>query len=306
MTYDLIIIGGGPAGSAASVYASRKKLRTLLLTDFFGGQSFVSLNIQNWIGTKNISGADLSKNLEEHVKEYAGDTLEIRNERAESLKKNENIFTIKTSNNEYETRTVLISSGSKRKKLSVPGAKKFENKGITYCATCDGPIFTGKDVVVVGGGNAGFETASQLVAYTKSVTILYDEDRPRAEKIIVDKILANEKVKNISCSRIKEIRGNKFVESLICYHTKTGKEKKIKTQGIFVEIGSEPNTNFAEGIIELNKHRQIIVNPKNQRTSVEGIWAAGDCTDGLYHQNNIAAGDAVKALEDIFIYLQSK
>ncbi|MBU3968714.1 FAD-dependent oxidoreductase [Patescibacteria group bacterium] len=306
MIYDLIIIGGGPAGSAASVYASRKKLKTLLLADSFGGQSSVSFDIQNWIGTKNISGVDLAKNLEEHVREYASDVLQIKNERVESLKKNENIFTIKTSNNEYETMTVLISSGSKRKKLSVPGAEEFENKGITYCATCDGPIFTGKDVVVVGGGNAGFETASQLVAYTKSVTILYDEDRPRAEKIIVDKILANEKVKNISCSKIKEIRGGKFVESLVCYHTKTGEEKEIKTQGIFVEIGSEPNTDFAKDIIELDEHKQIVVNPKNQRTSVEGIWSAGDCTDGLYHQNNIAAGDAVKALEDIFIYLQSK
>jgi len=162
------------------------------------------------------------------------------------------------------------------------------------------------DVVVVGGGNSGFETAAQLVAYTKSVTLLYDEDRPKADKIIVDKMLSNEKVKNISCSRIAEIRGGKFVESLVCYHTKTKEKEEIKTQGIFVEIGSEPNTNFAEKILKLNDYKQIIVDSKNQRTAMEGVWSAGDCTDGLYHQNNIATGDAIKALEDIYFHLINK
>lgn len=306
MLYDLIIIGGGPAGCGASVYASRKRLKTLLITDSFGGQSSVSVDIQNWIGTKNISGIDLAKNLEEHVKEYASDILQIKNERVQKIRKEKDVFIVETMNNKYETKTILITSGSKRKKLDVPGAETFENKGITYCATCDGPLFSGMDVVVVGGGNSGFETASQLMAYTKSVTMLYDKDRPHAEKIIMEKVLSNEKVKNISCSRIREIRGGKFVESLVCYHTKTGEETEIKTQGIFVEIGSEPNTDFAKDIVKLDKNKQIIIDSKNQRTSADGIWSAGDCTDGLYHQNNIAVGDAIKALEDIYLCLVNR
>ncbi|TSD02608.1 MAG: Alkyl hydroperoxide reductase [Parcubacteria group bacterium Athens0714_16] len=304
--YDLIIIGGGPAGSAASVYASRKKLKTLLITDSFGGQSSVSADIQNWIGSKSISGKEFSKKLEEHVMAYADDVLDIKKEFVNDVKKKENNFTVKTTNNIYETKTILIVTGSKRKKLTVPGAEKFENKGITYCATCDGPIFTGMDVVVVGGGNSGFETAAQLIAYTKSVTLLYDEDKPRADKIIVDKILSNEKVRNVSCSRIIEIKGGKFVESLVCKNTKTEKEEEIQTQGIFVEIGSEPTTFFAKEIVNLDNYNQIIVDPKNQRASTEGIWSAGDCSNGLYHQNNIAAGDAIKALEDIYIYLSKR
>ena len=305
--FDLIIIGGGPAGAAAGVYASRKKIKTLLIAESFGGQSAASADIQNWIGLKSISGIDFAKNLEEHVKEYAGSVLEIRKgEKVLNIEKSADIFLIKTNKNNYKTKTVLITSGSKRKKLDALGAEKFENKGITYCATCDGLLFAGMDVVVIGGGNAGFETAAQLIAYAKSVTTIYDEEKPRADKIIADKILSNKKVKNISRSKVVEVKGSKFVESLVCKNIKNGKEKEIKTRGIFVEIGSEPNTDFAKDIIELDEHKQIVVNPKNQRTSVEGIWSAGDCANGLYHQNNIAAGDAVKALEDIYLWLAKR
>jgi len=161
----LIIIGGGPAGAAAGVYASRKRLKTLLITSEWGGQSTESTDIQNWIGTPSIPGPELAKSLENHVRAYADDVLTFKEKvTATSIEKNtDGHFKVKTSDNEeFLSRTILIATGSKRRRLQVPGAEQFENKGLTYCASCDGPMFTGADVAVVGGGNAGFETAAQL------------------------------------------------------------------------------------------------------------------------------------------------
>ena len=172
--YDLIIIGGGPAGAAAGVYAARKYLKSVLIARDFGGQSVVSDDIQNWIGTPHIAGSKLASDLEAHVREYAGDVLEIvTDDEAVSVQKTEGGVTVTTeSGKTFSARTLLITTGSKRRKLTAPGADKFEHKGLTYCASCDGPMFSGKDVVVVGGGNAGFESAAQLLAYVKSVTLL--------------------------------------------------------------------------------------------------------------------------------------
>jgi alkyl hydroperoxide reductase subunit F len=313
--YDLAIIGGGPAGVAAGIYASRKRLKTILLTyavdsqQNFGGQSVVSTDIQNWIGTVSVSGEKLAKMLEEHLRACAADIIDIyTDQKVVNIEKNESgAFTIKTERGEsYESRTILVASGSTRRKLAVPGADKFEHKGITYCASCDGPLFTGKDTVVIGGGNAGFETAAQLLAYVKSVTLLDAAEAFKADPVTVRKVLANPKMKGINNAKILEIKGEKFVTGLVYEDTATGKTHELQADGIFVEIGMIPATSFAEKIVELNKYKQIVVDPRTQRTSVTGIWAAGDCTDGLYHQNNIAVGDAVKALEDIYIYLRAK
>ena len=172
--YDLIILGGGPAGAGASVYAARKLLKTAIITKNFEGQSVVSDAIFNWIGNKEISGIELSKNLEEHIKHYEGEFLNIfEGEEAVKLLKENEYFVVKTDKEkEYKSKAVIIATGSGRKKLQVENAEKFEHKGITYCASCDGPMFTDQDVVVVGGGNSGFETAQQLLAYCKSVTLL--------------------------------------------------------------------------------------------------------------------------------------
>ena len=302
--YDLAIIGGGPAGVSAGVYAARKKLKTILITESFGGQSTVSVGIENWIGTKNISGPDLAKALEDHLRAYAGDIVEIKTgERVEKISKSPTGFQVKTGGSEYEAKTVLITTGSTRRKLTVPGADEFEHKGITYCASCDGPLFAEKDVVVIGGGNAAFESAAQLLNYVKSVTLLNRSDEFKADPSTVEKVLAHPKMKAVKNASLKEVKGDKFVTSIV--YTVDGKDIELETEGVFVEIGLVPNTNLIEDLVPLNEYKQIKVDPRTQRTEILGIWAAGDSTDGLYHQNNIAAGDAVKALEDIYLYLHA-
>ncbi len=305
MIYDLCIIGGGPGGVAAGVYAARKKIKTVLITEDFRNQSVVSEDIQNWIGTVSISGEKLASSLEQHVKSYSND-IDIREKETvlELIKSEDGIFKIKTNSSEYSSKTILIASGSARRKLQVKGAEKFDGKGITYCATCDGPLFTDMNVVVVGGGNSAFESASQLSAYAKSVTIIQRSDF-RADPATIKKVLLNPKIRGIPNADLIEIKGDKFVESLIYKDKDTEKEIELPVSGIFVEIGANPSVEFLKnGIAKLNDKDEIIVDPKNQRTYEKGIWAAGDCTDGLYRQNNIAVGDAIKALSDIYKFLK--
>jgi alkyl hydroperoxide reductase subunit F len=307
MTYDLAILGGGPAGVAAGVYASRKRLKTVFITDLWGGQSIESEGIENWIGTVKISGAELALNLKKHLKAYADDVVTIQEgERIVLVSKKDSNFVIKTDKGEYEAKTILIATGSSRRKLDIIGAMQFENKGITYCASCDGPLFSGKDVTVIGGGNAGFETASQLLAYAKSVTLLNRSSEFKADPVTIEKVLSHPNMKAIMSSIPKEIKGDKFVTGIIYEDTVKKETYEIATEGVFVEIGLIPSTEYAKDVVPLNEYGQIILDPKTQQSQTKGIWAAGDCTDSLYHQNNIAAGDAVRALEDIYMYLHTK
>ncbi len=305
--FDLIIVGGGPAGCAAAVYAARKLLKTALVTESFGGQSVVSPDIENWIGTPHVSGEQLAKNLEEHVRTYAGSVVEVRTGvRATRLHAHGGHFVLELSEGTpIEAHTVLITTGGSRRKLEIPGAEKFDNRGLTYCASCDGPLFSGQDVTVVGGGNAGFETAAQLLAYTKSVTLLQNADMYTADPVTVEKVLAHPAMRGITGAETLEVLGDKFVSGLKYRDKKTGKEETLNATGIFVEIGLLPSTDFVGELLDMDQWKRIIVDPKTQRSSMEGVWAAGDCTNGLYHQNNIAAGDAVKALEDIYVYLRA-
>jgi len=307
MIYELVIIGGGPAGSAGAVYAARKQLKTLLLVKEFGGQSVVSPNIFNWIGTTSISGADLAKNLENHVRQYEGEYLSIEIDEVEKVEKKDSHFLIQTKNGKsFESKTILVTAGSSRRKLSVPGADALEHKGLTYCASCDGPIFAGADVLVIGGGNAGFETAAQLLAYTKSVTLLNRSDKFKADPITVEKVLAHENMTAILNADIQEVHGDKFVDGATYIDTLSGETKKLNATGIFVEIGQIPNTGFIKDVVELDQYGRIEIDPWTQASKTPGIWAAGDCTNIKYHQNNIAAGDAVRATEDIYISLRAK
>ena len=303
---DLIIIGGGPAGVAAGVYAARKHLKTVLIAEEVGGQSVVSEGIENWIGTPKVSGADLAKRFKEHLEAVKADKVELAlGERVEKLEKKDGGFSAKTkSGKEFAAKAVLIASGASRRKLEVPGAEKLENKGLTYCASCDGPLFADMDVIVVGGGNAGFETAAQLLAYAKSVTLIHRHKEFKADPVTVEKVCADPKMKVIRHAEPTAVLGEQFVSGLKYKDKDSGEEKEIAATGIFVEIGVIPNTSFAEGLVELDELKRIKTDPKNQHTSAEGIWAAGDCTDELYHQNNIAAGDAVKALEDIYLWVK--
>jgi|SRR3989338_6050425 len=308
MIYELIIIGGGPAGAAASVYAARKKLKTLFITSEWGGQSVVSEQIYNWIGTPSLSGTELAENFKKHVSANAGESLEIKEgEKVISLTKNAEGFLVKTDGNkEFGSKTILIASGSGRRKLVAKNADKLEHKGLTYCASCDGPLFEGMDVAVIGGGNAGFETAAQLLAYCKSVTLINRSDSFRADQITIEKVLKNPKITAIKNVDILEVRGDRFVEGLIYEDKVTGEQKELKVSGIFVEIGQIPNTDFAKGLVPLDEIGRIKIDAWSQKTEIPGIWAAGDCTNVLYHQNNIAAGDAVRALEDIYLAIHAR
>ncbi len=302
--YDLAIIGGGPAGVTAGVYASRKKIKTVLFAESFGGQSATSSKIENWIGTIALSGQELAKKLEKHLRAYSQDVVDIKKEKVKKIEQQtNNLFNIITDVQTYSVRAVMIATGASRKKLDCLGAKKFEGKGLVYCATCDGPLFTGKDVVIIGGGNSAFESASQLSAYAKSVTLLNRSEKFRADELVVQKISQLDKLKLILNAQIVEIKGDNFIKSIIYKNTKNNQEIELSTAGVFVEVGSTPTTLFID-FVKKNDHEAIIVDPMTQRTSVEGIWAAGDCTHGLYHQNNIATGDAAKALENIYSWLQ--
>src|SRR3989339_1461179 len=317
MIYDLIIIGGGPAGSAAAVYASRKRLKTLFITKEWGGQSVVSEQIFNWIGTSSISGIELANNLKNHVLANVGESLEVKEgnivnsilktESPEFIEGKNNLFKIKTDDaKEFLTKTILITTGSGRRKLEAKNADKLEHKGLTYCASCDGPLFADMDVVVIGGGNAGFESAAQLLAYCKSVTLLHRSDTFRADEITVEKVLKNPKMKAVKNVDILEVKGEKFVEGIIYKDKTSGEETTLKVSGIFVEIGQIPNTDFVKGVVSLDEIGRVKIDAWTQKTEVPGIWAAGDCTNVLYHQNNIAAGDAVRALEDIYLAIHAR
>lgn len=307
MTYDLIIIGGGPAGVSAGVYAARKKLKTLLVATEFGGQSIVSEGVENWIGTIKISGAELAHNLKNHLLAYAGDSVEVKEgDYVTDIQKTETGFKVLTSGGEFESKTLLITTGSTRRKLEIPGAEEFDNKGLTYCASCDGPLFADQDVVVIGGGNAALESSAQLLAYCKSVTLLNRSDKLKGDEITIEKLSKNPKFKIILNAIPKEVKGEGFVKSIVYTDSVNNQDIEIQAPGIFVEIGLIPTTSIAKNILELNQIGQIPVDPKTQQTKVKGVWAAGDCTDGLYHQNNIASGDAVKALEDIYVTLHTR
>ncbi len=307
LMHDLIIIGGGPAGISAGVYASRKQLKTLLVTKEWGGQSTVSEDIQNWIGTPHISGADLAKSFEDHLKTYAGEFVEmIAGVLVTKVEKNGDTFTVTLDNGStHETRSVLVTTGSVRRKLDIAGADTFEHKGLTYCASCDGPLFSGQDVAVIGGGNAAFETAAQLLAYTKSVTLFNRSSDYKADPVTVEKVLSHPNMKAVTNMTLKEIVGETFVTGLT-YEDSTGATQTLPVGGVFVEIGLMPSTEYVAGLVELDEYKRIKIDPWTQQTNVKGVWAAGDCTNIKYHQNNISSGDGVRALEDIYVHLKTK
>ncbi|MBI3685181.1 FAD-dependent oxidoreductase [Candidatus Azambacteria bacterium] len=303
MMYDIVIIGGGPAGCAAGVYAARKKLKALLLTETFGGQSIVSDDIQNWVGAKSISGFDLAKNLEEHVRAQEGIEIKVP-EKGAAVKEIKGGFEVTSDKGAtYQTKTVLIASGGRRRKLGVPGEEKFNGKGVAYCSTCDAPLFKGKTVVVVGGGNAGLEAAVDLLPYAAKIYLLEFGSALKGDPVTQAELKKSPMVTIITNAQTKEVMGDKFVSGLKYSDRSTNEEKTLEVGGIFVEIGSIPNSEMVKGLVEMNPIGEILVDHKHSSTSKVGIWAAGDVTDDPYKQNNISAGDAVKATLSIYNYL---
>ena len=303
---DLIIIGGGPAGIAAGIYASRKKIKTLLITDYFGGQWIVASDIQNFIGFKSISGFNLSKALEEHLRLQSD--IEIKDQTlALKIEKKDNGFVVKTNKEEvFETKTVLMALGTHYRKLNVPGEDKFMGRGVFYCATCDAPLMKGKAVAIVGGGNSGFESAIDLLPYASKVYLLEYADTFSADLTTQEKAKNSGKIEAITMAAVQEVFGDEFVKGIKYQNRQSGEIKELAVEGIFVSIGYQPSSEIVKGLVELNKAGEIVVDCKTQRSSLEGIWAAGDISDALYRQGNIAIGDAIKAVLNIHDYLKGK
>jgi len=306
MLYDLIILGGGPAGIAAGIYAARKKLKTLLIAESFGGQSVVAAQINNFIGFKSVSGIEMKNILEEHLRSH--EEIEIKEgARVEKIEKKENNFAISVNGEQFETKTVLVALGSSYRKLGIPGEKEFTGKGVFYCSTCDAPLMKNKTAVVVGGGNSGFYAVLDLLPYASKIYVLEYGDAFRADPIYIDKAKASGKVEFITMAKTLEIIGgseNGFV-SAIKYKDRQNKEiKEIKTDGVFVAIGYAPNSGIVKDLIKTNEQGKIIIDHQTQKASLEGIWAAGDITDVLYGQINVAIGDAIKAVLNINDYFK--
>ncbi|KKS37466.1 MAG: hypothetical protein UV01_C0010G0042 [Parcubacteria group bacterium GW2011_GWA2_42_14] len=328
MLYDIIIIGGGPAGTAAAVYTARKKLKTLLITESFGGQSMVSDDIQNWIGEKHIGGFELAKKFEEHVRAFP-DMVDIKipekvtavreiscleptiplGAALGQVKDHERYrmcdFEVETDKgNKFTSKAIILAAGARRRKLGVPGEEKFEGKGVAYCSTCDAPLFSGKKVAVVGGGNAGLEAVQDLFLYASEVYLLEFGEAVKGDPVTLEEIKKSQKLKQIILNaQTVEVLGDKFVTGLKYKDRKTIEEKTLEVGGVFVEIGSVPNSEMVKGLVDLDKYGQVIIDSKHALTSKPGIFAAGDITDDPYKQNNISAGDAVKAALSAYAYL---
>lgn len=299
--YDLIIVGGGPAGISAGVYAARKRIKTLLLAEEIGGQSIISSEIQNWIGVKSISGYDLAKSLEEHLRAQDGTIEIVTGDLAAAVEKSAGGFRVKTKKGqEYETKYLLLAAGSHRRRLGVPGEKEFEGKGVYYCSICDAPLFPDKTVAVVGGGNAGLEAVRDLDPYAKKIYVLVRSNALKGDPITQEKVKNNPKVEVIYGALTQSIMGKEFVSGLTYQEAAGGGLKELALDGVFVEIGAVPNSDMVKGLVNLNERGEVVVDHKTQRSSDPGIWAAGDVADVLYKQNNISAGDAIKAVLNIY------
>lgn len=301
--YDVIIIGGGPAGISAGIYAARKKMRCAIVADILSGQSVVSAEVQNWIGVESISGFALAQMLEKHLRAqkdidiFDGDRVVKIEKRADGT------FMLTTqSGKALKTSTILCATGSRHKKLMVPGEKEGEGHGVVYCAICDAPLFQGKDVAVVGGGNSGLEAVVDLLPYATTITLLHRGDSLKGDATTQEKIMAHDNVHIIFNAETKEIivDDKKQVHGLVYEDRKTRARTTLSVQGVFVEVGVQPNSELVAHLVTLSPHGSIVVDPRTQRSSDAGIWAAGDVTDGLYRQNNISAGDAIKAILNIY------
>lgn len=299
--YDVLVIGGGPAGSSAAIYAARKGLRTGIIAERFGGQILDTLSIENFISVKRTEGPKLAAALEEHVKEYDIDIMTMQ--RVKDLEKKENLIEVELeSGGVLKSKTVIISTGARWRNVNVPGEKEFQNKGVAYCPHCDGPLFEGKDVAVIGGGNSGVEAAIDLAGIANHVTVLEFMPELKADEVLQQRLYSLPNVTVLKNVQTKEITGTDKVDGLTYIDRETGEEKHIELAGVFVQIGLVPNTDWLKGKLELNRMGEIIVD-KRGATSIPGVFAAGDCTDSAYNQIIISMGSGATAALGAFDYL---
>ncbi len=296
MIYDLIIIGAGPAGITAAIYSARKKINFAVITNVTGGQVIENLVIENYTGYQEISGLDLIARFEEHLKEFEFDLISAN---VDSVKKNK-VFEVRAAQKVYKSRSVLICTGAVPKYLGVEGEVEYKNRGLSYCATCDGPLFAGKDIAIIGGGNTAITTALQMDKIASKIVIIDSAKRLSADEVLITKIMASNKLEVHHEAKVTAIYGDQFVKGLEILSKR--KKSNIEVEGIFINIGYMPATGFLEGEVLLNEKDEIIVDLLNH-TNVKGIFAAGDCTDIPYKQIIIAAGHGATAALSINNYL---
>lgn len=291
--HDVVIIGGGPAGMAASVYAARKVLDQVLISPDIGGQAAWAVEVENYLGCPFISGFDLVTRFEEHVRDFGTKRCD---DKVTLLERRGQTFYVKTeAGRKYESRAVIVASGRSARNLGVPGEEQFKGRGVTYCATCDAPLYAGEKVVVVGGGNAGLDAAIQLTKFAEHVTIVEELPNLTADRSLQDRIMAIDNAKVMLNTEVKEIRGSKLVEGVTLRNIATGEVLDLPVAGVFVEIGSLPNVGFLPKDVKVNSRGEIMIDCHN-RTNVPGIFAAGDVTDIPGKQIIVAAGEGAKAL----------
>ena len=295
--YDTIIVGAGIAGLTASIYASRKRMKFEIISADFGGQFMVSGEVLNYPGITKTTGVEFSSKMEEQLK---FNNVNVIKETIKEIKKQDKFFKVITDKKEYDTKTVIIATGARARELGVPGEQEFKNKGITYCSICDGPLFSGKDVVVIGGGDAALEAVDFLKDIVSKIYMLVRGDKFTGHEYLVERINQNKKIEVIFNADTTKITGTQFVEG-ITYKQKE-QEKQLKVQGVIVEIGRIPNTEPFKDLLQLDDHKHIIIDCQ-AKTSVPGIFAAGDCASGHEYQYVIAAGQGCMALIKTARYL---
>ena len=296
--YDVLVVGGGPAGAAAAVYAARKGIRTGMVAERFGGQVMDTMGIENLIGTKYTEGPKLVASLEEHVKEYPVDIMNLQ--RARSITRSGMVEVGLESGATLKSKTVIIATGARWRNLGVPGEAEFKNRGVAYCPHCDGPLFKGKHVAVIGGGNSGIEAAIDLSGIVGHVTVFEFMPDLKADKVLQDRLYSLSNVTVHRNVQVKEITGADRVNGIVYTDRTTGEQHKLALEGVFVQIGLVPNTEFAD--VEKDRFGQIVVNGHGA-TNVPGVFAAGDCTNALYKQIIISMGSGATAALGAFDYL---
>jgi len=300
--FDMLVLGGGPAGASAAIYAARKGIRTGILAERFGGQLMDTLGIENFISVKETEGPKLVQALEQHVKTYEVDIMNLQ--RATALRKSENGIEVELANGGVlKSRSVVISTGARWREMNVPGEQEYRNKGVAYCPHCDGPLFKGKRVAVIGGGNSGVEAAIDLAGIVSHVTLIEFDSQLRADAVLQAKMASLNNVTVIKSALTKQVLGDGAKVNGLIYQDRTNSsEHTIELEGIFVQIGLLPNTDWLKGTVELSKYGEIIVDAKGE-TSLPGVFAAGDCTTVPYKQIIIAMGEGAKASLGAFDYL---
>ena len=303
--FDVLIVGGGPAGAAAAIYAARKGIRTGIVAERFGGQVMDTMAIENFISVKETEGPKLVMALEEHVKQYEVDVMNLQCA-AKVVPGSEDgsvLAEVQLENGAaLKARTVIVATGARWREMNVPGEQQFRGKGVAYCPHCDGPLFKGKRVAVIGGGNSGVEAAIDLAGVVAHVTLLEFADDLRADAVLQKKLYSLPNVKVIKSAQTTAVTGTDKVNGLVFKDRVSGESKRIDLEGIFVQIGLLPNTDFLKGTLELTRFGEIIVDAKGQ-TSVRGVFAAGDCTTVPYKQIIIAMGEGAKASLSAFDHL---